>query len=304
MPDNRRRQASRRLVERQLQRRQQQEEVHKRRRLIGAIAGGAVVLAIVAVAVVLSLGGSGGKKPAAASPSPTPTGSAAPSGLPVFTTSGPCKYTQANGNSASEAHLKDVGMPPDPSPTPKKALRIAFTTNRGVIDATLDGAAAPCNVQAFAYLIHKGFYDNTPCNRVVNQSAFLVQCGSGSSSTSGGPTFTVPDENLAHADYSAGTIAMANTGNPNTAGSQFFFVAKDSNSALGKQFTVIGHVTSGLKIVQQVNAAGQTRTGKPRLALDFRTVRVASVTPPGPTPGVGAPPTLVVSGAASAGGSP
>lgn len=307
MPDNRRRQASRRRLERQLQRRQQQQKaIHKRRRVIGTIAG-ALVAALIAVVLLFTVGTStGGKEPTAATPTPTPAGSAgspAPSGPPVFTTSGPCKYTQVNGPSASEGGLKDVGMPPDPSPTPNKTLRVNFTTNRGVIEATLDGAGAPCNVQAVAYLIHQGFYDNTSCPRVVNSGSYLVQCGSGNDSTTGGPDFTLPDENLAHADYSAGSIAMVNNGQPNTAGSQFFFVTRNSNAMLGKKYTVIGHVTTGLRILRQVAAggnngnAGSAGGGKPKLALVFKAVHISSVTPPGPTPGVGPTPTLVVPGA-------
>ncbi len=309
MPTNKqRREAARRHLERQLERRQQQEAAQKRRMLIGTIAG-TLVLGLIAVILVFTVGTGGSKKPAAASPTATPSSTAAaPTGAPVLTTSGPCRYTQVNSSSATG--LKNVGMPPDPTPTPKKTLQVTFTTNRGVIEATLDGQATPCNVQALAYLVHKGFYDNTPCPRVVDSGIYVVQCGSGGSSTAGGPTFTLPDENLANANYSAGAIAMANTGSANTAGSQFFFITKDSNSGLQKQYTVVGHVTKGLNILQQVagggndGSAGSAGGGAPKLALEFKTVRVTSVTPPGPTPGVGPTPTLVVSGAPNASGSP
>ncbi|HEU5271997.1 MAG TPA: peptidylprolyl isomerase, partial [Jatrophihabitans sp.] len=128
------------------------------------------------------------------------------------------------------------------------------------------------------YLINKKFYDNTGCPRSVNSGIFVVQCGDPTGTTAGGPTYTTKDENLAKANYTAGTLAMANAG-ANTNGSQFFFITKDSNGSLGKNYTVIGHVTGGLAILQKVAAGGddgsnQAGGGKPNIPLYFKTVRM------------------------------
>lgn len=289
-----RREAARRHLEHQLERRVEREAARRRFTLIASVVGTLVVIAIVVVFVV-AVGNDDKKSQAAHSGSPSGRPSASGPAFAAQRTSGPCGYVTANA--AANPALKDVGMPPDPKPTPTETLTVDFTTNRGVIEASLDGKSAPCTVQALAYLIDKKFYDNTPCPRVVSSGIFVVQCGSGGTSTSGGPTFTIPDENLAAADYSAGAIAMANTGQPNTGSSQFFFITKDSNANLGKQYTVLGHVTKGLDILQQVVAggadgsSGQAVDGPPKLALTFETVKVASMTG-GADPGAGPSPTL------------
>lgn len=295
MPTNKqRREASRRHLERQLQRRQEHEAAAKRRTLIATVVGTLVLALVVVVAIVMATNDNK-SNPAAATGTPSGSGSTAAKAH----TTGPCSYQVASGHG-----LKDVGLPPDPRPTPAKQLVVDFATNRGNIQVTLDGRTAPCNVQSLAYLIQKKFYDNTPCPRVVNQGIFFVQCGSGGQDTSGGPTYTVRDENLAKADYLAGAIAMANIGSPDTASSQFFFITKDSNTnqaagtGLGKQYTVVGHATKGLDILQKVAAggddgsSGQVGGGKPKLSLIFSTVKIISVVGGGPTPGVGPAPSL------------
>ena len=216
------------------------------------------------------------------------------SGYVAKVTTGPCGYHTADAS--LNPNLRDVGMPPDPAPTPRNTLTVQFTTNRGVIEAQLDGSRAPCNVQAVAYLIDKHFYDNTPCPRVVDGGIFVVQCGSGGATTAGGPTFTLPDENLADAAYTTGVIAMANVGSQNSASSQFFFITKDSQ--LPQNYTVIGHVTKGLPILAAVasggndGSAGAAGGGKPKLSLIFTTVRVTAVSGGGTDPGLGPTPSL------------
>jgi peptidyl-prolyl cis-trans isomerase B (cyclophilin B) len=59
----------------------------------------------------------------------------------------------------------------------------------------------------------------------------VLQCGHPTGTGSGGPGYRFNDENLAGATHRAGTVAMANAG-PNTNGSQFFFVWKDTTLSL------------------------------------------------------------------------
>ena len=285
---NQRRDASRRRLQEQLAQRERRDDDESRRRVRLAMVAGAVVVVALIVLITVVVASSGGTKH-----SPSPAGSGP---YVARKTTGPCGY--ATADPGTNPALRDVGMPPDPNPYTQATEVVDFTTNRGLIEATLDGRATPCNVQAVSYLIQKGFYDNSPCPRVVNSGIFVVQCGSGTKTTAGGPTFTVPDENLQNADYSAGAIAMANTGQPNSASSQFFFVTKDSNSGLQKGYTVIGHVTKGLDILQRVaaggndNSAGSAGGGAPKLSLTFTTVRIVSVAGGAPTPGAGPTATL------------
>ena len=73
------------------------------------------------------------------------------------------------------------------------------------------------------------------------------------------PGLQIKDENLDKVDYSVvGTVAMANAG-PGTDGSQFFIIYKDSSAGLGKDYTEIGTITTGMDIVQKVAAGRRDR---------------------------------------------
>jgi peptidyl-prolyl cis-trans isomerase B (cyclophilin B) len=282
-----RRDAARRHLERQLVRRQQRDTRRRQLTLISTVVGVFVLFAVVITTIVMLTDDH--KKSAASSTNPS--GSAAPSAsstkapLPsrpaaaithaARKTSGPCGYAE-KASSLKSGTLFDVGLPPDPKPTPTAKSTAVFDTNQGAITVELDGAAAPCNVQSIKYLISKKYYDNTACPRSVNSGIFVVQCGDPSGTTGGGPSYSVKDENLKTASYTEGTLAMANSG-ANTNGSQFFFITKNSNGALGKSYTVIGHVTGGLAILQKVAGGGddgsnQAGGGRPNIDLIFKTV--------------------------------
>jgi peptidyl-prolyl cis-trans isomerase B (cyclophilin B) len=286
-----RRDAARRHLERQLVRRQQRNARRRQLNLIASVIGVVAVFAVVIVSVLMlkhdhkSPAAAAGNSTSPSSPSGSPSASAPPIGptrsaAPIAAraakkTSGPCGYAEDKAKLTSGT-LFDVGLPPDPKPTPTGSYTAVFNSNLGAITVTLDGKSAPCNVQSIKYLIGKKFYDQTSCPRSVNSGIFVVQCGDPSGTTSGGPTYSTKDENLAKASYTAGTLAMANSGK-NTNGSQFFFITKDSNGALGKNYTVIGHVTGGLDILQKVAAGGddgsnQAGGGKPKIPLYFKTV--------------------------------
>lgn len=290
MPNSKqRREQARRHLERQLVRRQQREVRRRKMNLIATVVGVLVLFAVVIGTVVLLNGDDksntanpGASSTDSASPSASASGSPLPSRKPspiaaraAKKTSGPCGYAEDAGK-LTAGNLFDVGLPPDPKPTPTGNATAVFDTNQGTITVTLDGASAPCNVQSIKYLISKKFYDNTACPRSVNSGIFVVQCGDPSGTTSGGPSYTAKDENLTKVSYTEGTLAMANSG-PNTNGSQFFFITKDSNGALGKNYTVIGHVTGGLDVLKKVAEGGddgsnQAGGGKPNIPLIFKTV--------------------------------
>lgn len=286
-----RREAARRHLERQLVRRQQRDARRRQLTMISTVVGVLVLFAVVITSIVMLT--SDNKKESSASAIASASASASASAAPSTThsplpsrkpaaitraahkTSGPCGYAE-NASALKSGMLFDVGLPPDPKPTPKTTKTAVFKTNQGTITVALDGAGAPCNVQSIEYLISKKFYDNTACPRSVNSGIYVVQCGDPSGTTSGGPSYTTKDENLSAAKYTAGTLAMANSG-PNTNGSQFFFITKDSSNSLGKNYTVIGHVSGGLNILQKIAQGGddgsnQAGGGRPNIDLIFITV--------------------------------
>jgi peptidyl-prolyl cis-trans isomerase B (cyclophilin B) len=141
------------------------------------------------------------------------------------------------------------------------ALKIARTTytarvvtNCGTIIVKLFGKKAPQTVNSFAFLSGRGYFNDTPCHRLTTSGIFVLQCGDPTGTGTGGPGYTLPDENLKGATYPAGTVAMANTGQPHTGGSQFFFVY--ANTSLPPQYTPFGRITAGLDVLTRIAKAG------------------------------------------------
>ena len=267
-----RRETARRRLERQIQRRQELAARRRRRNLVAAAAFGVVVVVGAVWLIIANVGGGD----STASPTPTPSTSPTPT-RPPKATSGPCKYAETS-QTLSNPNAKDVGLPPDPSPTPAQGtVDLALDTSAGAVTVQLDRAAAPCTTQSFVHLAGKKFFDGTRCHRLTTANIFVLQCGDPSGTGSGGPTYQIKDENLPKAKYTRGVVAMAN-GGPNTNGSQFFIIYKDSTS-LPKNYTVIGKVTAGLDVVDKVAKAGSDNKngagdGAPKIPVTIRIARI------------------------------
>jgi cyclophilin family peptidyl-prolyl cis-trans isomerase len=159
-----------------------------------------------------------------------------------------CAYT-ASGKAA-----RTVTLPPDKA-DPKAAYTATMTTNRGAIVIDLLNSKAPCTVNSFVHLADQGFYNVTPCPRLSTSGGlYMLQCGDPTGTMTGGPGYVFASENLAGASYPAGTLAMANTGAPDSNGSQFFMVYKDTS--LSPDYTPFGKIVSGLNILQNVGNHG------------------------------------------------
>jgi peptidyl-prolyl cis-trans isomerase B (cyclophilin B) len=123
---------------------------------------------------------------------------------------------------------------------------------------SLNGKAAPQTVSSFVFLAQKGFFDDSPCHRLTTSGIYVLQCGDPTGSGGGGPGYSFGIENApANGDYPTGTVAMARASSPNSNGSQFFMVYHDTKlPTQGGGYTIFGTVTSGLKILDQLAAAG------------------------------------------------
>ncbi len=97
-----------------------------------------------------------------------------------------------------------------------KTYTAEIVTNFGPITVELLPDAAPQNVNNFVTLARYKYFDDTECHRVITD--FVVQCGDPQGDGYGGPGYTIPDELPLPGEYRAGSIAMANTGQPNSAG--------------------------------------------------------------------------------------
>ncbi|MFE2943838.1 peptidylprolyl isomerase [Streptomyces sp. NPDC059255] len=255
--DQRRRQLAREKFERQQQRRVEARQKAKRRNAIIASVLAVVVLA--GGAAYFSVGLSDGDKTAKddaaaeASPSAEPSESAEPE--PKMAIDQNAKYT------------------------------LDLRTSQGDIAIAMDAKKTPHTVNSFKALADKGYFDKTKCHRLTTEGIFVLQCGDPKGDGTGGPGYTIEDENLtalgkAGADgsvtYPAGTVAMANTGQPGTGGSQFFLVYKDTK--LPPSYTPFGTMDdAGLKAVEAVGKAGVdggASDGAPKKAVTVEKVTV------------------------------
>jgi len=228
------------------------ERQRRTRQITQWVSGGLVVLVLAGVVAFAVVHLSGGNPAAAASPSASssPTLSASPSTTPSPTPTGPvtsCTYIP------SPPAARKVGIPPT-KPDLKANYQATIKTNRGDIVINLLNSKAPCTVNSFVYLASKNFFNNTPCPRLVTTGIYVLQCGDPTGTGRGGPGYRFADENLTGATYPAATVAMANSGAPETNGSQFFLVYKDT--PLPPSYTPFGTVVGGLTVLQKIAKAG------------------------------------------------
>lgn len=287
-----RREAAKRKLERQLVRRAEQA---KRRKIVGAGVVGGVVLIVAGLVVWIVNSGGSGDQQAAAPPSSSAPPVPSVTNIPTERTALP-KRPKALPNPTTCSYPADPSGKP---PSGKKAtapegknvsssgtVNITMKTTQGDIPMTLDRSLAPCTVQAFESLAKQGFYTDTICHRLGVTDLQMLQCGDpdakGDVTTDGrgGPGFTVPDEFIDTAKYGRGILAMANTGQPNSGGSQFFMVY--GNAPLQPQYTIFGSISDeGLKVLDKIakngiGAIGQDgSTGEPKQPVKFTAVTVS-----------------------------
>ena len=131
--------------------------------------------------------------------------------------------------------------------------------NGGVIKAELYPEIAPTSVNNFISLINKGFYNGVIFHRVIK--GFMIQGGDPEGTGMGGPGYSIKGEFTQNGfqndlKHTAGVLSMARTMAPNSAGSQFFIMHKDSPHLDGA-YAAFGKVTEGLEVV---NAIAETAT--------------------------------------------
>ncbi|HNM12062.1 MAG TPA: peptidylprolyl isomerase [Mycobacterium sp.] len=290
MPTNQqRRETAKRKLERQLERRAQQA---KRRRLLTIIGGAAALVAAIAVVVTLVVTNRDSDKSsttASGAPSDTAGPSTAPpatGGLPAFKAGANlgsnCQYPASPEPASKKVEPPKAGK----VPTEPATVSASMATNQGNIGLQLDNAKAPCTVNSFASLAQKGFFNDTPCHRLTTSPSLAVlQCGDPTGQGTGGPGYQFaneyPTDQYPAGDpglqqpvtYPRGTLAMANAG-PDTNGSQFFLVYKDSQ--LPPNYTVFGTIDkTGLATLDKIAAAGVAgggADGKPATDVKIKSV--------------------------------
>jgi peptidyl-prolyl cis-trans isomerase B (cyclophilin B) len=142
----------------------------------------------------------------------------------------------------------------------KLATTMTITTNCGVIKIALN-PDAPQTVTNMSALARAKYFDKSFCHRLTTDGLFVLQCGDPSMQKNGSPgSWTgYKNENVPKAtgiNFPAGSVAMANAGAkyPNSNGSQFFLVYKDT--FLPGEYTSWGRITSGLSLLIEIGKVG------------------------------------------------
>lgn len=143
---------------------------------------------------------------------------------------------------------------------------VTITMNNGdIMKAELYPDIAPNTVNNFISLVKKGFYDGLIFHRVIK--GFMIQGGDPQGIGIGGPSYAIKgefamngfDNDLRH---TKGVLSMARSSHPDSAGSQFFIMHKDSPHLDG-QYAAFGKVTEGLDIIDKIASVNTDYSDKP-----------------------------------------
>jgi len=137
-----------------------------------------------------------------------------------------------------------------------KTYTATMETTLGTITAELNPSLAPVTVNNFVFLARYHYYDGVPFHRIIK--GFVIQGGDavGDPLGTGGPGYTIAEEvPTVEGDakaYEVGSLAMANTGQANSTGSQFFVVTGGNGVNLPPQYSLFGKVTEGMDVVSAI----------------------------------------------------
>jgi len=150
-------------------------------------------------------------------------------------------------------------------------------TTLGTIKLEFYKDKAPGHVKNFISLANKGFYNGTTFHRVI--PGFMIQGGDPNSKDdirgndgTGGPGYSINAE-FNDIPHKRGILSMARSQNPNSAGSQFFIVVKDS-LFLDHQYTVFGKVIEGMDVADRIVAVERDRSDNPLKKIAINSIKI------------------------------
>jgi peptidyl-prolyl cis-trans isomerase B (cyclophilin B) len=265
--------------------------------IVGGTAVG--IAALIGVVVLVFTTTSGNHRGAPATESPTETSTTATTLAPVAPRAGRqlppfvrsaavganCQYPPTTDQASKAVTTPRTGR----VPTNPARVGLTMVTNQGTIGLQLANNESPCTVNSFVSLAQHKFFDETDCHRLTTSASLSVlQCGDPKGDGTGGPGYKFADEYPTDqyppddpalkepVVYPRGTLAMANSG-PNTNGSQFFMVYRDSQ--LPPAYTVFGKIdATGLATLEKIAAAGVAgggQDGPPATTVTITSVRLA-----------------------------
>ncbi len=133
-------------------------------------------------------------------------------------------------------------------------MQAVLETSAGTIKFKFFPQQAPNHCRNFIKLAQSGFYNGLIFHRVI--PGFMIQGGDPNGNGSGGPGWTVNAE-FSDLPHLKGTVSMARTPDPNSAGSQFF-ICLEPHPDLNGKYTVFGQVSQGQEVVDKIGASAST----------------------------------------------
>lgn len=142
------------------------------------------------------------------------------------------------------------------------------------IKAELDSSAAPITVENFIKLVEEGFYNGLTFHRVI--PGFMIQGGCPLGTGTGGPGHNIKGEFKSNGvdnplRHTRGVLSMARSGNPNSAGSQFFIMHEDAPHLDG-QYAAFGKVVEGIEVVDEIASVETDYSDKPKTPQKIKTI--------------------------------
>lgn len=153
---------------------------------------------------------------------------------------------------------------------------VLHTTMGGITIRLYDDM--PVTAGNFEKLVRSGFYDGTIFHRVID--GFMIQGGDPTGTGMGGPGYTITDEFVKGHSNLRGTISMANTGRPNSGGSQFFINLVDNtyldwdDPRTPSAHPVFGEVVEGLDVVDKIGKVRTDSSDRPKVPVRIEKAEV------------------------------
>jgi len=174
---------------------------------------------------------------------------------------------------------QDANKPEEKKPMETNQKEVAvLKTSDGEMVAEFWPEVAPKTVENFKKLARESFYDGTAFHRIIK--GFMIQGGdpntkdaqgSRSRHGTGGPGYTIKAE-FNDTPHKRGVVSMARAQDPNSAGSQFFIVVKDSGF-LDREYTAFGRVVRGMEVADKIVNSPRDARDNPNDRIDMK-VRV------------------------------
>ncbi len=202
---------------------------------------------VIAVVGILAAAACGGGEETPATRTATPA---------VRATGSPAAATPQPTMPAGKTYPSAPAMTIDPS----KSYFATIKTAKGDIRIQLFPDIAPQTVNSFVFLARDGYFDGVTFHRVI--ADFVAQTGDPIGDGTGDPGYTIPDE-FSDRPFDTGVVGMANTGEANSNGSQFFITYSRQASLDGK-YTVFGEVVEGMDVVKALTLRTPKPAGQPQ----------------------------------------